>query len=158
MQQDRFCRSCGQELKPEDRFCAGCGRPVYATAHVPTHEADVPVPPPPQQARDSSVPPQAPQTQSSEAQVQSATTGPIWGMLGVFLLLGIVETVQGMASADPGQDLGFTPPCSTHLAHRWGLLCHCPQGWGHFSRGYLYLAVGGRCGCRSLPDPPRVVA
>ena len=48
MQQDRYCRSCGQELQPEDRFCAGCGRPVHATAQVPTPEADVPVPPPQQ--------------------------------------------------------------------------------------------------------------
>jgi hypothetical protein len=48
VQQDRYCRSCGQELQPEDRFCAGCGRPVHATAQVPTPEADVPVPPPQQ--------------------------------------------------------------------------------------------------------------
>ena len=48
MQQDRYCRSCGQELQPEHRFCAGCGRPVHATAQVPTPEADVPVPQPQQ--------------------------------------------------------------------------------------------------------------
>ena len=48
MQQDRYCRSCGQELQPEDQVCAGCGKPVHATAQVPTPEADVPVPPPQQ--------------------------------------------------------------------------------------------------------------
>jgi hypothetical protein len=49
VQQYRYCRSCGQELRPEDRFCPNCGRPVHAPAHVPTPEADVTVPPPPQQ-------------------------------------------------------------------------------------------------------------
>ena len=48
MQQDRYCRSCGQELREEDQFCANCGRPVHTTAHVLTPEADVTVPPPPQ--------------------------------------------------------------------------------------------------------------
>ena len=60
MQQDRYCRNCGQELQPEDRFCANCGRPVQETAAVPTPEADVPVPLPPQ-AEDRSVPTQAQQ-------------------------------------------------------------------------------------------------
>src|SRR5215218_926438 len=50
MQRDRHCRNCGQALQTEDRFCANCGRPVHATATVPTPEADVSVPPLPQQA------------------------------------------------------------------------------------------------------------
>jgi hypothetical protein len=95
VQQDRYCRSCGQELQPEDRFCASCGRPVHATAHVPTPEANVPVPPP-QQAQDSSVPSQPLQTQTSEEQIRSATRGPTWGMLAVFLVLWVGKTVQGM--------------------------------------------------------------
>ena len=45
----RYCGNCGNELDPEDRFCQNCGRPVHQTAQVPTPEADVPVPPPPQQ-------------------------------------------------------------------------------------------------------------
>lgn len=73
MQQDRSRRSCGQELMPEDQFCAGCGRPAYATAHVPTSEADVSVPPPPQQTVDSSVLPQVAQAQSDEELVRSVT-------------------------------------------------------------------------------------
>ncbi len=105
MQQNRYCRSCGQELKPEDQFCAGCGRPVHAAARVPTPEADVPVPPP-QQVEDRSVPSQPPHTRSSEDQVQTAPRGPMWGMLAVFLVLGIGETIQGIP-ATSAKDLGF---------------------------------------------------
>jgi len=45
---NRYCGNCGQELSPDSRFCPSCGRPVHETAHVPTPEADVPVPPLPQ--------------------------------------------------------------------------------------------------------------
>lgn len=55
----RYCGNCGQELSPEGRFCPTCGRPVHRTAHVPTPEADAPVPPPPQQAQSTAPPPQA---------------------------------------------------------------------------------------------------
>lgn len=48
---DRYCGNCGQELGSEGRFCPTCGRPVHLTAHVPTPEADAPVPPLPQQAQ-----------------------------------------------------------------------------------------------------------
>jgi hypothetical protein len=43
---ERYCRNCGHELREDDRFCPSCGRPVHETAHVPTPEAAVPVPPP----------------------------------------------------------------------------------------------------------------
>jgi hypothetical protein len=56
---ERYCGNCGQELSPEDRFCPTCGRPVHRTAHVPTPEADAPVPPPPQHAQRTASPPQA---------------------------------------------------------------------------------------------------
>jgi Domain of unknown function (DUF4352)/zinc-ribbon domain len=46
---DRYCRNCGQELTEDSRFCPNCGTPIQEAAHVPTPEADVPVPPPPQQ-------------------------------------------------------------------------------------------------------------
>src|SRR5215203_1909619 len=68
--EDRYCRSCGQELGPEDQFCGNCGRPVHATAHVPTPEADVSVPPPPQQADATPQSPQAPE------QMAAPTPGP----------------------------------------------------------------------------------
>ena len=42
---DRYCGNCGQELGVEARFCPSCGHPVHEVAHVPTPEADVPVPP-----------------------------------------------------------------------------------------------------------------
>jgi hypothetical protein len=46
---NKYCRNCGHELAEDDHFCPNCGRPVHETAHVPTPEADVPVPrvPPP---------------------------------------------------------------------------------------------------------------
>ncbi len=43
---DRHCRNCGHELGDEDRFCPSCGQPAHETAHVPTPETDVQVPPP----------------------------------------------------------------------------------------------------------------
>lgn len=46
---DRYCGRCGHELSPEDQFCRNCGSPVHEAATVPTSEADVPVPSPPQQ-------------------------------------------------------------------------------------------------------------
>src|SRR5215217_3054233 len=72
MAKDRYCRKCGQEAQPEDQFCGNCWRPVHATARVPTPEADVSVPPPPQQAEDRSAPPQAPQTRPGAARVHTA--------------------------------------------------------------------------------------
>jgi len=49
---DRYCRNCGQELPEDSRFCLNCGRPVHETAQVPTPEADVSVPSPPQESSE----------------------------------------------------------------------------------------------------------
>jgi hypothetical protein len=46
----RHCGNCGHELSEDARFCPECGQPVHETAHVPTPEADVPVPPSPGQS------------------------------------------------------------------------------------------------------------
>ena len=46
---DRYCKNCGQELPEDSRFCPNCGTPIQEAAHVPTPEADVSIPPPPQQ-------------------------------------------------------------------------------------------------------------
>jgi zinc-ribbon domain len=54
---DRYCRNCGHELAETDRFCPNCGTPVHEAAHVPTPEADVDVPSPPQQAGVTTPPP-----------------------------------------------------------------------------------------------------
>ncbi len=100
---DRYCRNCGHKLRPEDRFCTGCGRAIRETAHVPTPEANVPVPPP-------SPPPQAPGPTQQERQpdgVRDATRGPTWGMLVVFLILGTVKTAQGMPPASSGEDFAY---------------------------------------------------
>ena len=55
---DRYCRNCGHELAETDRFCPNCGTPVHEAAHVPTPEADVDVPSPPQQAGVTTPPPE----------------------------------------------------------------------------------------------------
>src|SRR5829696_1577066 len=47
---NRYCRNCGHELAETDRFCPNCGTPAHEAAHVPTPEADVDVPSPPQKA------------------------------------------------------------------------------------------------------------
>jgi hypothetical protein len=54
---DRYCRNCGHELAETDRFCPNCGTPVHEAAHVPTPEANIDVPSPPQQARATTPPP-----------------------------------------------------------------------------------------------------
>jgi uncharacterized membrane protein YvbJ len=46
---DRYCGNCGNALAEDDLFCPKCGKPVHETAAVPTPEADVAVPPLPQQ-------------------------------------------------------------------------------------------------------------
>ena len=46
---NRYCGDCGYELSQEDRFCPNCGRPVHQTAYVPTPDANVAVPPLPDQ-------------------------------------------------------------------------------------------------------------
>lgn len=50
---NRYCSNCGHELSNDARFCPSCGRPVHEVAHVPTPEADVAVPPPPNQHQAS---------------------------------------------------------------------------------------------------------
>ena len=110
MQPDRFCKDCGQELKPEDRFCAGCGRSIYEVAHVPTPEADVPVPPvqaPPVQASFQ------PQQEPQHSGALDATRGPKWAMLAVFLVLMVGRTAIEMPPPSAGTfafRLGFGLP------------------------------------------------
>jgi hypothetical protein len=41
---DRYCKNCGQELPEDGRFCPNCAIPIQEVAHVPTPEADRPVP------------------------------------------------------------------------------------------------------------------
>ena len=82
----RYCMNCGAELREDDRFCPNCGRPVHETAAVSTPEADVPVPPPPQQEAGTQPLAQA------EAQPRGPwTTGRlVLGCLGVFFVVFVV--------------------------------------------------------------------
>ena len=102
MAEDRYCRNCGQGLQPEDRFCGNCGRPVHDTAHVPTPEADVPVPPPIPPAQASDPQPQ----EQPPGEERDATWWAMQLMVVVFLVLGIGETVQGMP-ATSSKSVGF---------------------------------------------------
>src|SRR5215207_10080771 len=84
---DRYCRNCGHELAEDDRFCPNCGRPVHEAAHVPTPEADVPVPPPPQRA----------------AEETSQPTGTWkWFPLVAFLVLATLFVIAGLGSQGDG--------------------------------------------------------
>src|SRR5215213_4020504 len=87
---DRYCGNCGHELSPEDKFCRSCGTPAHQAATVPTPEADVPVPPPPQQVEGDATPPLQ---QAGTQQAGTPTQGPsstgrlLVGCLAVFGLL-----------------------------------------------------------------------
>jgi hypothetical protein len=92
---DRYCSNCGHELAEDDRFCPNCGRPVHETAHVPTPEADVPVPPPPQLAGGT-----APPQQQAAAPTQGRSRGRTialgcLGIIGILVLLGIIGAALG---------------------------------------------------------------
>jgi hypothetical protein len=86
---------------PEDQFCAGCGRPLHTTARVTTPEADVSVPPPPQQAEASPQPPQAtertaapsPQLQQRPTCRWSQSKWPIFLFLGSVIVSSLLVAV-----------------------------------------------------------------
>jgi hypothetical protein len=100
-QPQRYCSNCGHELRPEDQFCSNCGTPVHQAAHVPTPEADVPVPPPPQQAGGTAPPqPQAGAPQDPwpvRHPIAASCLGlTVLGLAGVllfaFVLIGALST------------------------------------------------------------------
>jgi hypothetical protein len=93
---DRYCSNCGNELAEDDQFCRNCGRAVHETARVSTPEADVPVPPPPQQAGGTGPPP----PQQAGATTQGRSTGRTialgcLGVIGILVLLGIIGAALG---------------------------------------------------------------
>lgn len=82
----RYCKNCGAELREDDRFCPNCARPVQETAAVSTPEADVPVPPPPQQQAGEQL------LEQAEAQPRRPWTAGrlVLGCLGVFFVVFVV--------------------------------------------------------------------
>jgi hypothetical protein len=83
---DRYCRNCGQELAENGHFCSNCGSPVYEAARVPTPEADVPVPPPPQQAGTS-----ASRRMVTMSRLFVGTIFVLLGLFGLFVITSITE-------------------------------------------------------------------
>jgi hypothetical protein len=103
----RYCIYCGNRLEPDARFCSNCGKPVHRserppetdapTAQLPTAQPPRPQPPQPQPAQ--------PQPRWAEARSQTVwrhavetragISWPAIALLGVFLILFVVENVQG---------------------------------------------------------------
>ncbi len=90
---NRYCSNCGHELNEDSRFCPSCGRPVHETAHVPTPEADVPVPPPPQTGGTCAAVSGQP-AQRGWGRRHPILTGCL-GLIGLLVLLSIIGTAIG---------------------------------------------------------------
>ena len=137
---DRYCGNCGHELSPTEQFCRNCGRPVHETARVSTPEADVQVPPPHQQAGETSAPP----LQQGEAHARGRSrvasglfVGCIVVVLALFVLFAITTIVGGGGSNEPGNSgrLGITPDAVRQRVRR-GTIQHDKEPDG---RVYVYL-------------------
>src|SRR5215217_879667 len=94
----RYCGNCGNELDPEDRFCQNCGRAVHQTAQVSTPEADVPVPPPPQQEAETQP------LEQAEAQPREPWTTRQYalGCLGAFFVVFVVGAFVAALAGNGG--------------------------------------------------------
>jgi hypothetical protein len=114
---DRYCRNCRHELAEDDRFCPKCGRPVHETAHVPTPEADVPVPPAPQQqAWETGTPP--PQKTNALPWLRSPAikfaAGAIMVLVVVVLLGAAIVVIRGVGSGGQASIPSFGAPQSAN--------------------------------------------
>jgi hypothetical protein len=78
-----------------------CGRPVHQTAHVPTPEADVPVPPPPQQQVWETVTPPPRQANALPWRRSTSIKFAIGAAIvfGVLVLLGAVIVAIGVVGS-----------------------------------------------------------
>lgn len=81
----RYCTNCGAELSEDDRFCPSCGSPAHETAAVSTPEAEVPVPPLPEQQTEG------PRRRSTANKLL------LFGCIGVVLLLVFIVLAGGLA-------------------------------------------------------------
>jgi hypothetical protein len=103
----RYCTNCGAQLGEEDRFCAKCGRPTHETAKVVTPEADVQVPPPPQDSEWNTT--AAPSQEADKPRISIGTF-----LMGFFLIVGllwlIVPTGGGSGNSNDGQRENNDPP------------------------------------------------
>ncbi len=101
----RYCGNCGEELGTENRFCQNCGSAVRDTAYVPTPEADVSVPPIPQQQAggpsdaQSSGPSEDPQ---AEGRKRNPLLVGCLVIVGILVLLTILGTCGGGGSGSGG--------------------------------------------------------
>ena len=89
----RYCSNCGQALGDAGQFCPNCGSPVHRTAHVPTPEATVPVPPPPQAGNTG------PASAGQPAPGGGGQRRPVrMGCLGLLVLVFLLFIVGGALS------------------------------------------------------------
>jgi hypothetical protein len=97
---DRYCRNCGQELPEDSRFCPNCGTPIQEAAHVPTLEADVPVPPltPRPQVWQTTSSPSGQASTLSQGRSTSFRLLVGFAIVIVLLLLGAVVVALRVAS------------------------------------------------------------
>jgi len=97
----RYCSNCGHELGDEGQFCPNCGSPVHRAAHVPTPEADVPVPQPPRAGGTGAAAPEQP------AQRGFGRRHPILtGCLGIIVLLIVLSIIGAALGGGGGETAG----------------------------------------------------
>lgn len=109
---DRYCKNCGQELPEDSRFCPNCGTPIQEAAHVPTPEADVPVPPPPQQQAWETATP-TPEQSTPQPPPRSTASKVFVGCTGLVVVLVLFVgclAVLGSGGGGDGNSAGSNNP------------------------------------------------
>ena len=130
---DRDCRNCGHELGSEDRFCSNCGRAASETAHMPTPEAHVPVPPPPvtQQANAASQDASQEQTSSSFGRMRGVWNWFLARSNWTKVMLGLAVFVLAIILSPLWQGVAVLVFFISIVALIWCLLRRRPaRTWG----------------------------